>query len=108
MVTGTTKGAFMDQHGIFKSVCPPDCPDQCGLLLHKVDGKVVKVEGDLEHSVTKGNICNKVRNMTERIYDENRLKYPLKRVGAKGEGRFERISWSEAIDTITSRWKSLI
>ncbi|MDR7078899.1 anaerobic selenocysteine-containing dehydrogenase [Neobacillus niacini] len=98
----------MDQHGIFKSVCPLDCPDQCGLLLHKVDGKVVKVEGDSEHPVTKGNICNKVRNMTERIYDENRLKYPLKRVGAKGEGRFERISWSEAIDTITSRWKSLI
>ena len=98
----------MDQHGIFKSVCPLDCPDQCGLLLHKEDGKIVKVEGDPEHPVTKGNICNKVRNMTERIYDENRLKYPLKRMGAKGEGQFERISWSEAIDTITSRWKSLI
>lgn len=110
MVPVTEKGdrLIMEQHGVFKSVCPLDCPDQCGLLLHKVDGRVVKVEGDPEHPVTKGNICNKVRNMTERINDENRLKYPMKRVGAKGEGRFERISWDEAIQTITSRWKTLI
>lgn len=98
----------MEQQGVFKSVCPLDCPDQCGLLLHKVDGRVVKVEGDPEHPVTKGNICNKVRNMTNRIYDENRLKYPMKRIGAKGEGKFERISWDEAIATITSKWKTLI
>ncbi|MFP7297185.1 molybdopterin oxidoreductase family protein [Neobacillus niacini] len=98
----------MERDGIVKAVCPLDCPDQCGLLLHKVDGRVVKVEGDPEHPVTKGNICNKVRNMTRRIYDENRLKYPMKRVGAKGEGKFERISWDEAIETITSRWQKLI
>ncbi|MFS0775244.1 molybdopterin oxidoreductase family protein [Neobacillus sp. 3P2-tot-E-2] len=98
----------MDKHGVFKSVCSLDCPDQCGLLLHKVDGRVVKVEGDPEHPVTKGNICNKVRNMAERLYDENRLKYPMKRIGAKGEGKFERISWDEAIATITSKWKTLI
>ena len=96
------------QNGIFSSVCSLDCPDQCGLLLHKKDGKIVKVEGDPNHPVTKGNICNKVRNMTERIYDEKRLKYPLKRIGAKGEGTFERISWEEAIHTITSQWKELI
>ncbi|MDQ1000771.1 anaerobic selenocysteine-containing dehydrogenase [Neobacillus niacini] len=98
----------MEKQGVFKSVCPLDCPDQCGLLLHKVDGRVVKVEGDPDHPVTKGNICNKVRNMAERIYDENRLKYPMKRIGAKGEGKFERISWDEAIATITSKWKTLI
>ncbi len=97
----------MDSLVIFFGVCPLDCPDQCGLLLHKIDGKMVKVEGDPDHPVTKGNICNKVRNMTERIYDENRLKYPMKRMGAKGEGKFERISWEEAIETITSRWKNL-
>jgi anaerobic selenocysteine-containing dehydrogenase len=98
----------MEKEGVFKSVCPLDCPDQCGLLLHKVDGRVVKVEGDPDHPVTRGNICNKVRNMAERIYDENRLKYPMKRIGAKGEGKFERISWDEAIATITSKWKALI
>lgn len=98
----------MQQKGVFHAVCPLDCPDQCGLLLHKEDGKIVKVEGDPQHPITKGHICNKVRNMTERIYDENRLQYPLKRTGLKGEGKFERISWEEAIATITSRWKEFI
>lgn len=94
--------------GVFPSVCSLDCPDQCGLLLHKKDGKIIKVQGDPDHPVTKGNICNKVRNMTARLYDPNRLKQPLKRVGPKGEGKFAPISWEEAIDTITSKWKDLI
>lgn len=97
-----------EDNGIYPSVCSLDCPDQCGLLVHKKDGKIVKVEGDPNHPVTKGSICNKVRNLTERLYDPNRLKYPLKRVGAKGEGKFERISWQEAIETITSRWKKIV
>ncbi|MDR7072453.1 molybdopterin-containing oxidoreductase family protein [Fictibacillus barbaricus] len=100
--------SFVDNpNGIYPSVCSLDCPDQCGLLLHKKNGKIIKVEGDPNHPVTKGFICNKVRNMTERIYDEKRLKYPLKRIGAKGEGEFARISWEEAINTITARWKEL-
>ncbi|MCT4475692.1 molybdopterin oxidoreductase family protein [Peribacillus frigoritolerans] len=94
--------------GVFPSVCSLDCPDQCGLLLHKKDGKIIKVQGDPDHPVTKGNICNKVRNMTARLYDPNRLKQPLKRIGQKGEGKFAPISWEEAIDTITSKWKDLI
>jgi anaerobic selenocysteine-containing dehydrogenase len=94
--------------GVFPSVCSLDCPDQCGLLVHKQDGKIVKIQGDPNHPVTKGNICNKVRNITERIYDPKRLKYPMKRTGAKGEGKFERISWDEAIETITAKWKELI
>ena len=96
------------KNGVFPAVCSLDCPDQCGLLLHKKDGKIVKVEGDPNHPVTQGNICNKVRNMTDRIYDETRLKYPLKRIGNKGEGKFKRISWEEAIGTITDNWKQLI
>ena len=101
--------SFVDRrNGIFPSVCSLDCPDQCGLLLHKKNGKIIKVEGDPNHPVTKGFICNKVRNMTERIYDEKRLKYPMKRISAKGEGKFVRISWEEAIETITTRWKELI
>jgi anaerobic selenocysteine-containing dehydrogenase len=94
--------------GIFPSVCSLDCPDQCGLLLHKKNGRISKVEGDPDHPVTKGFICNKVRNITERIYDKKRLKYPMKRIGAKGEGEFVRISWDEAINTITTRWKELL
>ncbi|AMM91609.1 oxidoreductase [Peribacillus simplex] len=101
--------SYIDQpDGVFPSVCSLDCPDQCGLLLHKKDGKIIKVLGDPDHPVTKGNICNKVRNMTARLYDPNRLKQPLKRIGPKGEGNFTPISWEDAIDTITSKWKELI
>ncbi|MFE4130747.1 molybdopterin oxidoreductase family protein [Peribacillus sp. YIM B13482] len=101
--------SYIDQpDGVCPSVCSLDCPDQCGLLLHKKDGKIIKVLGDPDHPVTKGNICNKVRNMTARLYDPNRLKQPLKRIGPKGEGNFTPISWEEAIDTITSKWKDLI
>jgi anaerobic selenocysteine-containing dehydrogenase len=89
-------------------VCPLDCPDTCGLLLHKENGKIVKVTGNPDHPITKGAICNKVRNMTERVYDPERVLYPLKRVGPKGAGKFERISWEEAVDTITGRFKELI
>ncbi|MCQ6265942.1 molybdopterin oxidoreductase family protein [Fictibacillus sp. WQ 8-8] len=96
------------QNGIFPSVCPLDCPDQCGLLLHKTDGKITKVQGDPNHPVTKGNICNKVRNMPERIYDSKRLTSPLKRTGPKGSGQFEPITWDEAIESIASKWKNLI
>ncbi len=96
------------QNGIFPSVCPLDCPDQCGLLLHKTDGKITKVQGDPNHPVTKGNICNKVRNMPERIYDSKRLTTPLKRTGPKGSGQFEPITWDEAIESIASKWKNLI
>ncbi len=102
------KSFVQEQNGIFPAVCSLDCPDQCGLLLHKENGKIVKVEGDPNHPVTQGHICNKVRNITERLYDPNRLKYPMKRIGKKGEGKFERISWEEAIDTITYKWKELI
>lgn len=94
--------------GIFPSVCSLDCPDQCGLLIHKKDGKIVKVEGDPNHPITRGNICNKVRNIHARLYDKKRLKYPLKRVGAKGEGNFKRISWEEAIESITSHFIELV
>ncbi|UII57570.1 molybdopterin oxidoreductase family protein [Cytobacillus spongiae] len=95
-------------NGVFKSVCSLDCPDQCGLLLHKENGRIVKVTGDPEHPVTQGHICQKVRHMTERIYDKKRLTTPLRRVGKKGEGQFEPISWPEAIETISSKWKELI
>ena len=97
-----------EQNGVFPSVCSLDCPDQCGLLVHKKDGKIIKIQGDPNHPVTKGNICNKVRHMTHRIYDPKRLEYPLKRVGAKGDGKFVRISWEEAIETVYSRWTALI
>ncbi|MCM3134820.1 molybdopterin oxidoreductase family protein [Paenibacillus polysaccharolyticus] len=95
------------ENGVFPAVCPLDCPDTCGLLLHKENGKITKVTGNPDHPITKGAICNKVRNMTERVYHPERLQYPMRRVGAKGEGKFERISWDEAIQEITGKFKDL-
>lgn len=97
-----------EENGVFPAVCPLDCPDTCGLLLHKEDGKIVKVTGNPAHPVTKGAICNKVRNMTERIYHPERILYPLRRTGAKGEGKFERMTWDEAIGEIAGRFTELI
>ncbi|RXT06343.1 molybdopterin-dependent oxidoreductase [Ammoniphilus sp. CFH 90114] len=96
------------QEGVFRSVCPLDCPDTCALHVYKENGKIVKVTGNPEHPVTQGAICNKVRNMTERIYHPERLMHPMKRVGKKGEGKFEPISWSEAMEEITQRFKGII
>ena len=93
--------------GIFPAVCPLDCPDTCGLLVHKKNGKIVKVEGNPEHPVTKGAICNKVRHMAERVHHPERLMHPMRRVGVKGEGKFEKISWEEAIREISITFKKL-
>lgn len=70
--------AATQPNGVFKSVCSLDCPDQCGLLVTKKDGKIVNIQGDPDHPVTSGNICNKVRHMAERIYDEKRVTVPFK------------------------------
>lgn len=102
------KNMIDEQNGVFPAVCPLDCPDTCGLLLHKENGKIVKVTGNPDHPITKGAICNKVRNMAERVYHPERVLYPMRRIGAKGEGKFERISWDEAISEISGRYRSLI
>ncbi|WP_151733675.1 molybdopterin-containing oxidoreductase family protein ['Paenibacillus yunnanensis' Narsing Rao et al. 2020] len=94
--------------GIYPAVCPLDCPDTCGLLLHVKDGTISKVAGNPEHPVTRGAICNKVRNMAGRVHHPERLLYPLRRTGAKGTGAFERISWDEAIAEITGRYRQLM
>ncbi|MGE7055716.1 molybdopterin-dependent oxidoreductase, partial [Paenibacillus glucanolyticus] len=103
-----TQDMIQQENGIFPGVCPLDCPDTCGLLLHKENGKIVKVTGDPDHPVTQGAICNKVRNTAHRVYHPERVLYPMRRVGAKGEGAFERISWDEAVQEITARYKGLI
>lgn len=95
------------ENGIFPAVCPLDCPDTCGLLVHKQGGKIVKIEGNPEHPITKGAICNKVRHMAERVHHPERLMYPLRRVGPKGEGVFETISWEEAICEISNKFRQL-
>ena len=86
-----------------RAVCPHDCPDTCALLVTVDDGVATAVRGDPDHPTTAGVLCTKVARYTERTYHADRLLHPLKRIGKKGEGKFARISWDEAIDTIASR-----
>ena len=89
------------------SVCALDCPDACALLINVDDGKGSRLRGDPNHPVTRGFLCGKVAKYLDREYSPDRLLYPRKRIGAKGEGRFERISWDEALDTVAARLKSI-
>jgi len=88
---------------VVRGVCPHDCPDTCAMLITVQDGVATEVRGDPEHPTTNGVLCTKVARYTERTYHPDRLLYPQKRVGKKGEGKFVRISWEEAIDTIAQR-----
>lgn len=88
------------------SVCALDCPDCCSLLVTVEDGRGTRLRGDPQHPVTRGFLCGKVAQYLEREYSPGRLLYPQRRVADKGEGRFERISWDEALDTIASRLRT--
>jgi anaerobic selenocysteine-containing dehydrogenase len=85
------------------SVCALDCPDTCALLINVEDGKGSHLRGDPHHPVTRGFLCGKVARYLEREYADDRLLHPQKRIGRKGEGRFARISWDEALDTIARK-----
>jgi len=85
------------------SVCALDCPDTCSLLVNVEDGIASKLRGDPDHAVTRGFLCGKVAQYLEREYSPQRLLYPQKRIGNKGEGRFTRIGWDEALDTIAAK-----
>ena len=95
-------------HTIVRGACPHDCPDTCALHVTVADGRAIKVEGDPDHPTTRGVLCTKVARYLERTYHpDQRVLHPMRRVGAKGEGRFERIGWDEALDTIASRFKTI-
>jgi anaerobic selenocysteine-containing dehydrogenase len=86
-----------------RAVCPHDCPDTCAMRVTVDNGRAIKVVGDPDHPPTQGVLCTKVSRYAERVYHPNRLTTPMKRVGRKGEGRFEPISWDEALDLAATR-----
>ena len=88
--------------------CPHDCPDTCSMLVKVRGDKVVSVQGHPDHPFTRGRLCAKTNRYEERVYHRDRLLYPMRRVGPKGAGRFERIGWDEALKTIVSRWRGII
>ena len=90
------------------SVCALDCPDACSLLIDVDEsGRGSKLRGNPAHPVTRGFLCGKVARYLEREYSPARLLHPLRRTGAKGDGRFERISWDDALDEIADRLRSI-
>src|SRR5688572_13267678 len=99
---------LLPTHGTVKSVCPLNCPDSCGIVTEVADGRVVRTTGDPDHPITRGWLCRKGGRYLERHTSPDRLLYPLRRVGTKGEGRFERISWDAALDLIAERWQAII
>ena len=92
----------------YRSVCPYDCPDACGLLVDVEDGRVVSVKGDESHPFTRGTICPKMAHYERTVYSPRRLTTPLKRTGPKGSGKFEPISWDQALAEIAASWKKII
>jgi anaerobic selenocysteine-containing dehydrogenase len=90
-----------------RCVCPHDCPDTCGLVVTVEDGRATMLRGDRAHPFTKGFLCMKVSRYLERVYHKDRLQFPLKRVGPKGTGQFERITWEEALEIVARRFKEI-
>lgn len=93
---------------VLRSVCPYDCPDTCGLLIHVDDGKAVKVQGDPDHPFTRGTLCPKMAHYEKTVHSSKRILTPLLRTGPKGSGNFAPISWTEAIEHIKTKWNKII
>ncbi|MCZ2497732.1 molybdopterin-dependent oxidoreductase [Xylophilus sp. Kf1] len=87
--------------------CPHDCPDTCGFVTTVQDGVAVRLQGNPDHPHTGGVLCTKVSRYLERCDHPERLTQPMRRVGAKGEGRFEPVGWDEALDDIAARLKAI-
>lgn len=91
-------GTVADMH--VRGVCPLDCPDACSWVVTVRDGRAVSLQGARDHPYTHGALCAKVNDYLAHVASSDRLLYPLRRVGRKGEGRFVRISWEEALTEI--------
>lgn len=88
--------------------CPLDCPDTCSWVVSVEDGEAVALRGNPDHPYTRGSLCVKVNRYLEHTRAADRILHPLRRVGPKGSGRFERISWAAALDEIATRLHRVI
>jgi anaerobic selenocysteine-containing dehydrogenase len=111
---------------IVHAACPHDCPDACGVLITIQDGRATKIQGDPAHPVTRGFLCAKVAKYLDRVYSPDRVLYPMRRIAPKGpttacvgtgalgrpgvaqlRSEFQRITWDEALDEITTRFRQI-
>ncbi len=84
-----------------------DCPDTCSLSVEVSEGRITKIGASELNPTTQGFICTKISRFAQRVYSPHRLLYPMKRVGEKGEGKFERISWDEAARIICEKFNDI-
>ncbi|MBH64878.1 MAG: dehydrogenase [Alphaproteobacteria bacterium] len=92
---------------IVRTACPHDCPSACALEVERLSPtRIGRVRGNASLPFTAGVVCEKVGRYAERVHHPDRLAHPMKRVGAKGEGKFERIDWDEALDTVAAAFKA--
>jgi anaerobic selenocysteine-containing dehydrogenase len=90
-----------------RGACGHDCPDTCSWVVEVRDGTAVKLSGDPTHPFTRGTLCAKVNHYLERVYHPDRVLYPLRRAGRKGEGKFVRVAWDEALADIGARLQAV-
>lgn len=90
-----------------RGACPHDCPDTCSTIVTVRDGRAIRIQGDPAHPFTNGFLCAKVNRYLERTYHKERLTTPLRRIGRKGEGRFQPVSWDEALGDIAARLRAI-
>ncbi len=88
-----------------ETACPLDCPDACTLTVTLRGGRLTKIDGSLKNEITRGYICAKVRHFARRVYGDDRLLHPAVRIGKKGNARFKRVSWDEALDLVAARMR---
>ena len=96
-----------DRH-LVHGACPLDCPDSCGVITVVENDRAIDFYGNPDHPITEGWLCAKVRPYLDHVNNTERLTHPLRRAGAKAAGQWLRITWEEAIDEISSRWRGLI
>ncbi len=97
-----------DSPTIAYGTCHHDCPDSCGWIATVQNGVAVKLRGDPDHPFSKGELCPKVNHFIDRTYSDSRVTTPLRRIGPKGSGEFEQISWATALAEIASQLQSVI
>ena len=91
-----------------RSVCPHDCPSACALDVDIIDDRTIgRVHGAKDDPYTAGVICEKVARYAERVHHPDRLLHPLRRIGPKGAGQWQRITWDEALDEIAARFTAI-
>ena len=108
-LAGVAAGCSNAKAEVVRGACHHDCPDACAWEVTAQGGQLVKIEGAKRHPYTHGELCGKMnRFLDDVVLNPARLLYPLKRIGAKGQGKFQRVSWDQALDDVAARLKRII